>query len=231
MRAVIDVRTKLFLILFSAVAMFAFFSDILEIGLVLFIFILQLLLGNTKASLRLVITYFVFYGIEIFLLPYLSGVLLMLVGTFVILFRRLFPCMLAGILLLTTTTVSEMMAGLQRLHIPRVIIIPLAVTLRYIPAVREEWGSLRDAMKMRNFAARKQSLVEKITERIECIYVPMLISAAQISEDLSAAAVTRGIENPGKHTVLHKNSFGVLDVLTLAVTIGIVVLAGGGINS
>lgn len=231
MRVSLDVRTKMYLVFFSAAAMFAFFSDVLEVSLILFIFGLQLLMGNSKMSRKLFVTYFIFYGIEFYVLPYCSGILLMLLGTFVILFRRLFPCMLAGLLLLSTTTVSEMMAGLQRLHMPRAVIIPLTVTLRYIPAIREEWKDLSDAMKMRKFATGKQLLPEKIMGRIECIYVPMLISAAQISEDLSAAAVTRGIESPQKHTVMHKSKMGVFDILIYAVTIGIIILAKRGAQS
>lgn len=102
--------------------------------------------------------------------------------------------------------------------------------MRYIPAIREEWRDISDAMKMRSFAARKQPLTKKLAERIECIYIPMLVSAATISEELSAAAVTRGIENPGRHTVLHKSRMGVPDVLTFVITLGIVILAEGGIR-
>lgn len=35
-------------------------------------------------------------------------------------------------------------------HIPQGLIIPLSVTVRYFPALKEETGYIRDAMKLRN---------------------------------------------------------------------------------
>lgn len=39
-------------------------------------------------------------------------------------------------------------------------------------------------------------------EKVEATLVPLMISATNTAEELSAAAVTRGIENPAKKTSL-----------------------------
>lgn len=42
------------------------------------------------------------------------------------------------------------MHALQRWHLPQTVIIPLAITVRYFPTLREEQQAISDAMKLRN---------------------------------------------------------------------------------
>ena len=95
----------------------------------------------------------------------------------------------------------------RKWHIPQGLIIPLSVTVRYFPALKEETGYIRDAMKLRNIHG---------VQKIECILVPTMISATTTAEELSAAAVTRGIENPAPKTSMIEMKFGVQDFLCLA---------------
>ena len=37
-------------------------------------------------------------------------------------------------------------------------------------------------------------------DRLECTVMPLMVSATETAEELSAAAVTRGIENPARKT-------------------------------
>ena len=141
---------------------------------------------------------------------------------------------MAGILLIQTTQVSDLMSGLYRLNLPKQIVIPLAVTLRYIPAINEEWHNINDAMRIRSFHAPGHNIIKRVQKKIECYYVPLLVSASQIAEELSAAAVTRGIENPAPRTILHRTKFRLLDwgiFLFLIALLGLVLwqqtVAGG----
>ena len=99
------------------------------------------------------------------------------------------------------------MVALRKWHIPQGLIIPLSVTVRYFPALKEETGYIRDAMKLRNIHG---------VQKIECLLVPTMISATTTAEELSAAAVTRGIENPAPKTSMIEMKFGVQDFLCLA---------------
>lgn len=230
----IDVRTKLFLILYSAVMVFLFYSTLLETSLVLLTFVLQFYLKKSGTSVKLLVVYFVFVLLQYCLLPVLPQSLVTIVSMFVVSFRRLFPCAMAGILLIQTTQVSDLMSGLYRLKLPKQIVIPLAVTLRYIPAIIEEWHNINDAMRIRSFRTRGHNVIKRIQKKVECYYVPLLVSASQIAEELSAAAVTRGIENPAPRTILHRSKFRLLDwgiFLFLIALLGLVLwqqtVAGG----
>lgn len=87
---------------------------------------------------------------------------------------------------LRTPPVRDLMLALRRWHVPQGLIIPLSVAFRYFPSIREEFAHIRDAMRLRDIRGM---------ERLECIVVPLMISATANAEELSAA-VTRGIENP-----------------------------------
>ena len=230
----IDVRTKLFLILYSAVMVFLFYSTLLETSLVLLTFVLQFYLKKSGTSVKLLVVYFGFVLLQYCLLPVLPQSLVTIVSMFVVSFRRLFPCAMAGILLIQTTQVSDLMSGLYRLKLPKQIVIPLAVTLRYIPAITEEWHNINDAMRIRSFRTPGHNVIKRIQKKVECYYVPLLVSASQIAEELSAAAVTRGIENPAPRTILHRSKFRLLDwgiFLFLIALLGLVLwqqtVAGG----
>ena len=63
--------------------------------------------------------------------------------------------------------------------------------LRYFTAIREEMGYIRDAMKLRDVRG---------LARLEGTVIPLMVSATETAEELSAAAVTRGIEDPAPKT-------------------------------
>lgn len=67
----------------------------------------------------------------------------------------------------------------------------MSTTLRYFPAIKEEFGNIRSAVKLQNIP---------FSERLECTIVPIMMSAANTSDEIAAAAVVRGIENPCKKT-------------------------------
>ena len=99
--------------------------------------------------------------------------------------------LLTGSLMLKCTPLRYLIVGLRQLHIPQKLIVAISVTLRYFPAIREEIGHIRDAMKLRNIRG---------FSRLECTVMPLMVSATETAEELSAAAVTRGIENPARKT-------------------------------
>ena len=98
------------------------------------------------------------------------------------LMRRFIPCLMAAQMFVRTTTISQLMAAVQKLHLPYGVAIPFAVVIRFFPTFREEHQNIKQAMKMRG-----------IRYSLEHILVPMLHSALNISDELSAAALSRGL--------------------------------------
>ncbi len=116
----------------------------------------------------------------------------------------------------TTTTVSEFVAAMERLHLPQQITIPMSVMFRFFPTVAEEWSAIGDAMRMRGvrFGGGKVGAI------LEYRIVPMMICSVKIGEELSQAALTRGLGGPVKRTNICKLGFHVQDVIFLLICLG-----------
>ena len=126
------------------------------------------------------------------------------------------PSVVMGYFVVTTTTVSEFVAAMERLHLPQQITIPMSVMFRFFPTVAEEWSAIGDAMRMRGvrFGGGKVGAI------LEYRIVPMMICSVKIGEELSQAALTRGLGGPVKRTNICKLGFHVQDVIFLLICLG-----------
>lgn len=209
-----DLRTKLMLILVVNLFLLLSHSLIFELVLVSGCLLLITIDGQAKSALHFLIVFLLMLGIDQLLTPYMSGFIFTLVSFIVVALRKFLPCFILGKWILTKTEVSEFVAVMWKIHLPQTVIIPLSVVFRYFPTIKEEWASIRAAMKMRG-----------IRVSLEHIMVPLLMSAVNVSEELSAAALCRGLDNPGVHTSLVKVRFRRSDVLVWAVAAILAVVA------
>lgn len=161
------------------------------------------------------VVYFVTYGTAIclqeFWLVNIPGIVRYLVMLAVGLLLYFGPSIAMAYYAVTTTTVGEFIAGMERLHIPNQITIPMAVMFRFFPTVMEEWRAIGDAMKMRGIRLRGG----KAGSILEYRLVPMLMCSVKIGEELSAASLTRGLGGPAKRTNICSIGIHVQDIFLL----------------
>ena len=119
-----------------------------------------------------------------------------------------------------TTSVSEFISAMERLHIPQAITIPMSVMFRMFPTIGAEWKSIRRAMGMRGIRLGGV----RAGEVVEYQLVPMITSTVRIGEDLSAAALTRGLGAPIKRTNICRIGFRVQDLILLIICLAVVVM-------
>ena len=113
-----------------------------------------------------------------------------------------------------------MIAAMYTLHLPQGFIIAMSTTLRYFPALKEEFVHINAAMKLQNISW---------ASRLECTVVPLIVSAVNTSDEIAAAAVARGIENPGKKTSEITLHMGISDwLIMILVTFGILIVVIAG---
>ena len=130
---------------------------------------------------------------------------------------RMMPALLLGYYLLSTTTVSEFVAAMERMHIPKKIIIPCSVMFRFFPTIKEESSSINDAMKMRGIGLGKTR--GGPVALLEYRLVPLFISCVKIGEELSSSALTRGLGNPIKRTNICRIGFCGADVAYFVISV------------
>ena len=58
---------------------------------------------------------------------------------------------------------------------------------------------------------------------VECIYVPLMMTASKAADELSIASVTRGIENPNPRTCLVQIKCGIADWMIMAVAVAFLI--------
>ena len=142
-----------------------------------------------------------------------TGVLnFLLLGTCGILARFL-PCMMMGVYLMTTTTVSEFTAAMQRMHLSEKLIIPLSVMFRFFPTVFDEAASINAAMRMRDIRFGGRNAGKMLVYRL----VTLMTCCVKIGEELSAAALTRGLGGEIKRTNVCRIGFKMPDLIVLTI--------------
>lgn len=145
---------------------------------------------------------------EIHLTAYAAGAWGLLMRFTTQMLSRFVPIVIMAYYLVRTMEVSAFIAAMERMHVSRKIIIPFAVLFRFFPTIAEESRAINDAMRMRGIGFRGSPLAV-----LEYRLVPLMMSIVGIGNELSAAAVTRGLRITGERTNIYKIGFGVLDAL------------------
>jgi energy-coupling factor transport system permease protein len=174
-----------------------------------------LLQKKWKNVIRFSCTYAVLFAAELFLMPMLSGAWSFIFGAAIGIYTHMLPGFIMGYYLIESTTVSEFVAAMERMHISQKIVIPMSVVFRLFPTIGEEYAAIRDAMRLRGITDFREPV-----KMIEYRVVPLMMSIANIGEELSAAALTKGLGGPEKRTNICSIGFGSLDALMFLAALG-----------
>lgn len=222
----LDPRTLLFLLLICNLAVFFMPSVFGEIILMTMTFVLAMFCGTYGFSVKLGIAYLVLLLADYIITICMGNTFMIYIALGLRYTRKVFPCAMLGGVLITTTRVGEILASLTKMHVPKTVTIPLTVLLRYFPSIGEDRRSIKKAMSMRGLNG---GFFKHPARTIECLYVPLLMSASRRAEELSSAAVTRGIENPKQRTSVEDVRFHVADFISFFISTCIVALCIWGI--
>lgn len=220
----LDPRTKLLILAITSVSIFLNESMLIEGAFIFIPFLLLLQAKHIRLAFKSGATFIILLTLPMLLVPHLpvtaGGILYM----FAVYIRKLIPCFMLGSLLIRTTKVSTFLAAISRLHLPKGFTIALSITLRYFPTMTEEWGFIKDAMSLRGISASPAGLLFHPVRTMEYVYVPMLVSASKISDEITQAAITRGIDHLERRSCLENIRFRMRDALLLILYSSLVVL-------
>lgn len=192
-----------------------------------FFFVLLMLINGKQMKMAMTsfVVYFLFLAIDIFWVSNLTGILGVLLLTVFRVARMYMPAICSAVFLIRTTTVSEFVAAFTRMGISEKIIIPFSVMFRFFPTLGEEWKNIRNAMKLRGIQFGFKAMMTKPMETLEYMLVPLLMSTVKISNELSAASVSRGLGGSKKRTCFKEIHFTLLDYVVVALSVTFVVFA------
>ncbi len=217
----LDVRTYIILTLLTATCTTLNTDLRVELAIMAALVLLQLLSGSGSFMPKLISVYLVFVSVQYFLFPVLPKTVEIIFSFPVVNIRSFFPTGMCIVLLYKNTRVSEMTASFMRMGVSKKVIVPIAVAVRYIPTLKEEWLHIWDAMRMRNVTAGIQNPFKWLIAKMECYLVPLFVSSLQSSDELAAAAVTRGIENPIRPSCRNYRPMGSRDYLIIILALSV----------
>ena len=120
---------------------------------------------------------------------------------------KILPTVILARYIVKSTKVSEFLTAMNKMHVSDKITIPISVIFRFFPTVVEESRAINDAMRMSGI----EMGANKASEAIEYRMVPLIASCSIIGEELSAAAMTRGLDVGKKRSCIWKIKFRFLD--------------------
>lgn len=213
-----DPRTKILLLFLLDIILLMGQSLYYEIAVIAFCSLI-LWIGGQRAN---VVRYLIIFGVcvaiqlQVSNLPVnfaLSLVIFVSVGL-----RKLLPCFMLAKWLIETTEVSEFIAAMWKMNWNKEIIIATSVVFRCFPTIKEEWSSIRIAMKMRGIDFNLISFFRCPIRTMEYTLVPLFVSVLKISDELSAAAMCRGIDSEVEHTSMVKVELRLIDYIVIGFT-------------
>jgi len=225
MKIRLDPRTKLYMILIvSSVVMMSattFFLWAVRIVITLIPILLLIFEKRYASALRFLVLYAAALCLTFFFLSEEStGILKSLLTGYCGIVAQFIPALITAWYVVRTTKIDEFMSAMQKMHVPDGVTISLAVVMRFFPTIAEEYRSIRDAMKMRGIAFGKGNVIRMVEFRM----IPLLFSCVNIGDELSAAAITRGLGGKVKRTSvvmlkLHATDYLMMLCFTAALTV------------
>ena len=221
---VLDPRTKIFLVLAmgaSITILVPIYVEILSAALLAFLFVMN---RQVKSAIKLMAV-FLFLARLTYLPQDIPGVtsIVMPIGFIV---RRFMMPIVAGNYLISSTPVGLLMNALEKLKLPFSVVITIAVMFRFFPTLKEEYGHIKNAMKMRGIGLNAVNVISKPILTLEYMMVPLLSSASRIGDELAAAGHTKGVDAPAKKVRYKTSRFTAADAFIFLYIIAVFIAAG-----
>lgn len=170
--------------------------------------LLLLVMGYYKKVIKTVLFLVLFFGI------YLASVFVFQMDLFSTMLKMtilFLPSYVLVTVLISAYHTSEILSGLQKLRLPKIFIIGLTVTIRYIPTFVEEFKLIKASMQIRGM---EFSIFHPI-RTFEFLIVPQLFRCVSLSQELTSAALTKGMEAPMRRTSYFDRAFSICDFLAV----------------
>ena len=102
-------------------------------------------------------------------------------GSFALACRTCMPICLFAAVFATTTKIGDLTAALYGMRLPKAVVVPLVIAVRFFPTLKEESSAVADAMRVRGLALSLKNLVSKPALMFESAVVPVMLRCAKIA--------------------------------------------------
>ena len=128
---------------------------------------------------------------------------------------KYFTVVPAAFIFLITTNPSEFAASLNGVGIPASISYSVAITLRYIPDIQDEYHKIRNAQEARGIELSSKGKVKDRIRNTAAIIFPLLFTSMERIDTVSNAMELRGFGKKRKRTWYSRKALSRNDILVL----------------
>lgn len=207
----LDVRSKVLLVLFANLTFLLRVTGWIEAMLILGLAVIIAFAARVKMSLSYVSIYLLLLAVDTFLLDWLPYLPIRMLTAFATAGRFMLPSLMAGSLLLTTSSAYDLIHGLRKWRLPESLLLTLAVLLRFLPAIKEDAKIINRSLRLRGVFLRKRAILLQPVPYFEYMMVPLLMSLMRTVQDLTIASLTKGLALKKGSTEAFTSHFRLLD--------------------
>ncbi len=119
---------------------------------------------------------------------------------------------------------GKIIALFQKSILPQSIILILLVIIRFMPTISGEVRTIGEAMKVRGFTGSLGKVFRRPLQTMEYAVVPLIFRSIKVGDELAAASIVRGIENPNKKYSYYDTRLTRVDTIILLVSVCLLVI-------
>ena len=129
---------------------------------------------------------------------------------------KCFALVPAVLIFVCTTQPSEFASSLNRIGVPYSVAYSVALALRYIPDIQQEYHEISQAQQARGIEMSKKESLGKRLKAASAILIPLILSSMDRIETISNAMELRGFGKHKKRSWYMARPFRAADFLAIA---------------
>lgn len=143
------------------------------------------------------------------------------IGLFIIVIIQSVPCIALASILVSKYNSAQLLSALESMRVPRVLVVAVTITLKYIPTFRREFSYIKESMRLRGIGFTWKKPIKSF----QFFIIPQLFRCATLAEEVTAAGLVKGIDAPMRRTSYYEEKATFADAAVLALFL--IGLAGG----
>ena len=188
-------------------------NDIFNLLIVVTFSVFYALNGFIKQGLKTFLTYFILININYIFNLKSNNYVLNMFFTLIVIVKFFFLPFMAGKFLIRTSDVGSILTSMDKIKIPKVVSIPIAVMFRFFPSFKEERRNIKLAMRIRGVTPKNP------LKYLEYVAIPIITISLNIADDISKSAETKCIAMPCQKVRYNEVKAGLADIVFLSIIV------------
>lgn len=188
-------------------------NDIFNLLIVATFSVFYALNGFVKQGLKTFLTYFILININYIFNLKSNNYVLNMFFTLIVIVKFFFLPFMAGKFLIRTSDVGNILTSMDKIKIPKVVSIPIAVMFRFFPSFKEERRNIKLAMRIRGVTPKNP------LKYLEYVAIPIITISLNIADDISKSAETKCIAMPCQKVRYNEVKPGLADIVFLSIIV------------